>query len=184
MIDLLIAPAYAAEAAKDASLFTQMTTDPKWFIFYGLLVFFGVVWRAGGFRAITGMLDARAKRIETELNDAKALREQAAALLADYKAKHAQAEAEAARIVAQAKDDADALRAQAAKDLEAELKRRDAMTAERIARAESQAKSEVRTVAAEAAIEAAERMLKARLTGADHVRLVAEGAKDLPRKFG
>lgn len=182
MLDLLIPPAYAAD--KEQDLLTAMTTDPKWFIFYGLCVFFLIVWRAGAFAAIAGMLDARAKKIETDLAEAANLRAQAARLLADYQAKRTAAEAEAKEIVEDAKKDADALRAQAAKDLEIELARREAMTAERIQRAEATAQAEVRGVAADAAIEAAERLLRGKLTGADHARLVAEGAAELRRSFG
>lgn len=181
MLDWLIPPAYAAE--KEQDLLTAMTTDPKWFIFYGLVVFFAIVWRAGGFRAIAAMLDARAKKIETDLAEAARLREEAAKLLADYQAKRTAAETEAKEIVTQARQDADALRAQAAKDLEAELKRREAMTAERIQRAEATALAEVRGVAADAAIEAAERLLKQKLTGADQSRLVSEGAAELAKRF-
>jgi F-type H+-transporting ATPase subunit b len=181
MLDLLIPPAHAAE--KEQDLLTAMTSDPKWFIFYGLAVFFLIVWRAGGFAAITNMLDARAKKIETDLAEAANLRAQAAKLLADYEAKRLAAEAEAAAIVSQARQDADALRAQAAKDLDAELARREAMTAERIQRAEATAFAEVRGVAADAAIEAAEALLRQRLGAGDQSRLIAQGAKELAVRF-
>jgi F-type H+-transporting ATPase subunit b len=181
MLDLLITPAHAAE--KDQDLVTAMTSDPKWFIFYGLLVFFAILWRAGAFKAIAGMLDARAKKIETELAEAASLRAQAAKLLAEYQAKRTAAEAEAKEIVAQARSDADALRTQAAKDLEAELARREAHTAERIQRAEANAQAEVRNVAVDAAVEAAERFLRERLTAGDQARLITEGAKELTKRF-
>lgn len=181
MFDLLIPPAHAAE--KNQDLFTAMTSDPKWFIFYGLVTFFAILWRAGAFSAITGILDARAKRIENELAEAASLRAQAAKLLAEYQAKRTAAEAEAKAIIAQAQNDALALRAQASKDLEAELARREAQTAERIQRAEANALAEVRSVAADAAVEAAERLLRERLTSADQARLVSEGAKDLAKRF-
>ena len=182
MLDLLIAPAYAAE--KEQDLLTAMTSDPKWFIFYGLLVFCAIVWRAGGFAAIANMLDGRAKKIETDLAEAANLRAQAAKLLADYEAKRLAAEKEAADIIAKARQDADALRAQAAKDLQAELARRETMTAERIQRAEATAMSEVRNVAADAAVEAAEALLRQRLNAGDQSRLIVQGAKELAQRFG
>jgi F-type H+-transporting ATPase subunit b len=182
MLDWLIPAAHAAE--KEQDLLTAMTSDPKWYIFYGLVVFFVIVWRAGGFAAITGMLDARAKKIETDLAEAASLRAQAAKLLADYQAKRVAAEAEAQQIVEAAQRDADALRAQAAKDLEGELARREAMTTERIQRAEATAMAEVKGVAADAAVAAAERLLRQRLSAGDHARLVVEGAADLAKRFG
>jgi F-type H+-transporting ATPase subunit b len=67
--------------------------------------------------------------------------------------------------------------------LEAELARREAMTAERIQRAEATAMAEVRSVAADAAVEAAEALLRQRLSPADQARLVVEGAKELAARF-
>ena len=182
MLDWLIPAAHAAE--KEQDLLTSMTSDPKWFIFYGMAAFFFIVWRAGGFAAIAAMLDNRAKKIETDLAEAASLRAQAAKLLADYQAKRIAAEAEAQQIVADAHKDADALRAQAAKDLDAELARREAMTAERIQRAEATAMAEVKGVAADAAVAAAERLLRQRLSPSDQARLVAEGAAELAKRFG
>ena len=49
-------------------------------------------------------LDARAERIAAELAEAERLRKEAEALLADYAARAAEAETEAARIVADAAD--------------------------------------------------------------------------------
>ena len=64
----------------------------------------------GRARMVGKMLDQRAAVIAAELTEARRLREEAAALLADYKAKAAGAEREAESIVTEARAEADPLR--------------------------------------------------------------------------
>jgi F-type H+-transporting ATPase subunit b len=158
--------------------------DAKIWIAIGIGVFLLLVQRMGGFKAIADGLDARGQRIANELSEAERLRAEAEALLAKAKARQAAAEEEAKGIVAQAKSDADALRVEAKRELEADLKRREALTEERIQRAEAKAQADVRSAAADAAIEAAERLLKTNLTPDRQAALVAEGARELARRFG
>jgi F-type H+-transporting ATPase subunit b len=157
--------------------------DPKHVIALGLAAFGVLVWRVGGFRAITGALDSRAKKIADDLDQAKRLRAEAEALLASYKAKQAAAEAEVTALIEQAKADADALRRQAAAELEADLARRTQQAEERIKRAEAQAQAEVQSAAAQAAIAAAEKLLIQSLSPAAQSRLVEAGVKDLSARF-
>lgn len=176
--------AFAAEEKHGYPFPENLWKDPVLWVFYGLVIFLLVVWRAGGFKVVLGALDARAKRIADELAEAERLRTEAAALLAEYKSKRAAAEAEARAIIAQARADSDALRLQARQDLEAEIARREKLTEERIARAEAVAQAEVRALAADAAIAAAERLLKAELTRERQQALVRDGAEELRRRFG
>ena len=61
-----------------------------------LLVIFGYF---GIHRTVLTALDHRSGRIKQELDDARRLRDEAASLLADYKARHAAAEREAQDII-------------------------------------------------------------------------------------
>lgn len=158
--------------------------DAKWFVALGLALFFVIIWRAGAFKAITGMLDDRTKKIAAELSEAEKLRKDAQALLTELETKRAAAEREAAGIVDQAKKDADALRITAEKELAADLARREKLTEERIARAEAQAQAEVRSAAVDAAIAAAEKLLKGKAAARANAKLVADGVKELAQKFG
>ncbi len=72
-------------------------------IFVGVLIYFGV------HKLITGALDQRSGRIRADLDEARRLKEEAAALLAEYRRKQQSAEREAAQIVAGAKAEADRL---------------------------------------------------------------------------
>lgn len=189
MIDALLLAAISAaapaagEAGKHAAG-NPFLTDPKYFVLYGLLLFFAIVYASKAHVAILKGLDDRAASIKKELDDAEALRKEALALLESYKAKHAAAEKEAADIVAQAKADAAALRADAEKALAADLARREKQAEERIARAEAQAQADVKAAAADAAIIAAERLLKADLGDAGKQgALIQRGVQELSRKI-
>ena len=114
---------------------------------------------------------------------AEALRRDAEELLKQYSARKDAAEAEAARIVEQAKADADSMRREAERQLAADLQRRERQVEERIARAEQAAAAEVRSVAADAAIAAAENLLRGPDGAAAHGRLVGQGAVELAERF-
>ena len=71
-----------------------------------------------------GMLDQRAVGIQSEIDEARALREEAQTLLASYERKQKDVQAQADRIVAAAKDEANAAAAQAREDLAESIERR------------------------------------------------------------
>jgi F-type H+-transporting ATPase subunit b len=146
-------------------------------VFAGLLVYYrvpGMIARA---------LDLRAEAIERELADAQHLREEAQALLADYQRRSREAETEAQSIVEQAKREADALAEESRVNLIAQIERRTRMAEEKIARAESQAIADVRAAAVEAALAAAERVLKARVAGGAGAVLTDQAIAELPGKL-
>ena len=138
-------------------------TDTLW-VAVGFLIFIGIVVYAGGLKTLMGGIDARAEKISAELNEAKRLREEAQSLLASYKAKEAQAKKDADDIIAQAKAEADMLKADAAKKLEDFVSRRTKQAELKIAQAEHQASADVRAAAAELATQAASAVLAAQGT--------------------
>ena len=127
--------------------------------FAALVVFLIIVGLVGGFKTIFGLLDQRAEGIQNQIDEARALREEAAKLMADAKKKAKEADAAADDIIARAKADADAMMKQAKADLKAKVARREAQAEARIARAEADAEAEVRRVAADAATQAARSIL-------------------------
>src|SRR5262245_65083166 len=110
-------------------------------------------------RLLAKALDDRAAAIRSELDEARRLREEAQALLADYQKKHRNAGQEAEAIVEQARREAEAFAAETRQSLAETLKRRGEHAEERIARAEAEAVDEVRTTAVDMAIAAAEKIL-------------------------
>jgi len=111
-------------------------------IFVGVLIYYGV------HTMITGVLDQRSARIRADLDEARRLKEEAAALLAEYRRKQQSAEREAAQIVAGAKAEADRLGVEAKTRMEEFVARRTKMAETKIAQAEAQALADVRAAAA------------------------------------
>lgn len=149
----------------------------SFFGFVGLLIYYKVPAMVGR------SLDERAERIRGELDEARRLREEAQALLADYQRKREAAEEEAKAIVDQARREANALAMETRKGLLESLERRSKLAEEKIARAEAQAIAEVRSVAVDTAIAAAERMLQGKITGASGAELVDQSIRGLKGKL-
>jgi F-type H+-transporting ATPase subunit b len=142
-------------------------------IFVGVLIYFRV------HKLAIDALDDRSARIEAELAEARRLREEAQALLAQYQRKQREAEREAADIIAGAQAEAARLAVEAKAKMEDFLARRTKMAETKIAQAEAQALADVRAAAAEAAIAAAEIILKQTVRGKVADDLIAKGIEDL-----
>ena len=146
-------------------------------LFIGVLVYFKVP------TVIMGMLDNRAKGIKTELDEARALREEAQTLLASYERKQKEVQEQAGRIVASAKEEATAAGEQARVDLANSLKRRMAAAEEQIASAEASAVKEVRDQAAMVAVAAARDVVAAQMTAADGNKLIDDAIAQVDAKL-
>ena len=57
-----------------------MIFDAEFFVFLGFVLFVLLLAYAGAHKRVIGLLDTRTRRIETELSEAKRLREEAAAV--------------------------------------------------------------------------------------------------------
>ena len=123
---------------------------------------------------IAAMLDERSARIAKELAEAKKLREEAQALLDEYKKKRVQAEKDAEDIVALARREAEAFAHETRVKLSETLERRTKQAEQKIAQAEQQAVKDVRTAATDVAISAATRLLGAAAQGAKGTKLIEE----------
>lgn len=119
------------------------------FIFLAILV----VKKVPG--AIVGGLDKQIGAIRKQLDEAKVLRAEAEKLRAEYAAKIANAEKDAAAMVEHAKSEAAAIVAKAEADAAAVISRREKMASDKIAAAERAAVDDLRAKAAEAATAAA-----------------------------
>jgi F-type H+-transporting ATPase subunit b len=161
-----------------------MTFDATFFAFVAFAAFFVVLVLLGVPGMILSALDARSQAIAKELHDARRMREEAEKLLADYQAKRAQADAEAKIIVDTAKEQTAAVAEETRQSMMAAMARREKQVDDRIAHAETKAVDEVRAAAAEAAIAAAERMIRERMNDDTQAALIEEGVGEMKRKFG
>ncbi len=159
-----------------------MLESAEFWVAVSFVVFVVALWKpASG--ALTGALDARAVRIKAELDQAAKLRDEAQALLVSYRQKHKESVREAEDMVVRAKAEAERHAAQAVKDLEAALKRREELAMQRIAQAEAQAAAEVRAVAVDAAISATRKLLAESLEGQRADALIDQAIAELPQKL-
>jgi F-type H+-transporting ATPase subunit b len=128
-------------------------------VLVGLLIFIAIVFYIKVPAMLTKALDNRAERIRNELDEARRLREEAQALLAEYQNKRKEAEKEAAAIVEAARHEAAVLAEEAKKRTEDYVQRRTALAEQKIGQAEREAIAEVRSSAVDLAVEAARKVL-------------------------
>lgn len=160
-----------------------MFFDPETWVaiaFVILMVLFGYL---GVFKKAMTALDHRADRIKAELDDATRLKQEAAKVLADYKARTASAEREAAEIIANARGEAERIATEAKAKMEDFVARRTKTAESKIALAEAQAVADVRAAAAEAAVQAASTILSQSVKGSVADDLLAKGITEVRQKL-
>ena len=126
-----------------------------------MLAVFAIMLKAGVPKVIAGMLDKQIAEIRKQLDEAKTLRAEAEALRAQYAAKIAGAEADAAAMVEHAQHEAQAIVAAAEAQTTALIARREKMAQDKIGAAERAALADVRATAAQAATMAAQSLIVA-----------------------
>jgi F-type H+-transporting ATPase subunit b len=132
---------------------------------------------------IAGMLDGRAATIKAELEEAKALRDEARALLASYEKKHKEVQDQADRIVASAKEEAGIAAQKAKDDLKLSIARRLAAAQDQIASAETAAVRKVREHAVDVAVAAASTVLAKQKTAASAAASIDEAIAQVDAKL-
>ena len=152
-------------------------------IWIGLIIFFAIAWKMGAHTKLVNALDARSSRIAAELAEAKRLREEAEAIVADYRRRQQSAEQEARDIVTAAKADAERLAAEGKAKIEEFVTRRTAMAETKIAQAEAQAIADVRAAAADVATAAAGSVLADMARGSGGDKLMASGIAEIKAKL-
>lgn len=160
-----------------------MLEDATFWALVGLILFLVLIVYLKVPGKLTAALDNRAETIRTELEQARKLREEAQALLAEYQRKAREADAEVEEIIDQAKREADAFGAEARKRVEDYVASRTKMAEGKIAQAEAQALREVRSLSADVAIAAAQRILTARTRGAVAEGLITQSIGDVQSKL-
>lgn len=132
---------------------------------------------------VTAMLDARAAGIQKDLDEARALREEARTVLASYERKQREVQEQADRIVETARSEAEAAAAKAKEDLKVTIERRLAAADEQIESAKAGAVREVRDRAIAVAIAAAREVIEAQMTAEASDRLVDAAIGDVQAKL-
>jgi F-type H+-transporting ATPase subunit b len=160
-----------------------MFEDPETWVAIAFVILMGVFGYLGVHRTALKALDNRAARIKGELDDARRLKDEAAKVLAEYKARHASAEREAQDIIASAKAEAERIAADAKTKMEDFVARRTKAAESKIAMAEAQALADVRAAAADAAVSAASTILSQSVKGQVADDLLAKGIAEVRAKL-
>ena len=157
--------------------------DPETWVAIAFIIMLGIFAWLGVHRTVLTALDHRAERIKAELDDASRLKDEAAKVLAEYKAKRATAEREAEEIITNAKAEAERIAAEAKTKMEDFVARRTKTAESKIALAEAQALADVRAAAADAAVQAASTILSQSVKGPVADDLLAKGIDEVRQKL-
>ncbi len=160
-----------------------MFFDPETWVAIAFVILMVVFGYLGVFKSAMTALDHRAERIKAELDEAARLKQEAAKVLADYKARTASAEREAADIIANARGEAERIATEAKAKMEDFVARRTKTAESKIALAEAQALADVRAAAAEAAVQAASTILSQSVKGQVADDLLAKGINEVRQKL-
>jgi len=161
---------------------SEVLHDHHFWVLISLVILIALIWKPAA-RSITSALDERAVRIRNELDEARRLRDEAEQLLADYRRREHEAAAETEVIVTHAKQEAERLATQAARDLEQSLARRQRLAEERITQAEARAAAEVRAAAVDTAIAAAREVIASEIDQRRGGALIDSAIAALPQQL-
>ena len=148
---------------------------PAWDeVIWGSLAFFillAVMWKFA-YPWIRKAMEDRTARIQGDLDAAATARTEAEELRADYDARIADANAEAAQLIEAARNDAERVRQERLAAIEPEIEQRKAQAEADIATAQQRAMADIRSQISSLAVGAAEQVVLANLDEAAHQRLI------------
>lgn len=177
VLTLTSAPAFAASGPFFSLNNTNFVVLIAFVLFVAVLVYLKVPGK------VTGMLDSRAEGIQSELDEARALREEAQSILASYERKQKEVQELADKIVSSAKAEAKLAAEQAKEDLKLSIERRIVGAEEQIASAQAAAVKEVRDTAVTVAIAAARDVIAGKMSAGDAADLIDSAIKDVSEKL-
>lgn len=170
-------PAFAASGPFVSLGNTNFVVLLAFLLFVGVLIYLKVPGK------IAGILDARADNIRSELDEARALREEAQTILASYERKQKEVQEQADRIISAAREDAILAAEQAREELQQSIVRRLAAAEDQIASAQASAVKEVRDQAITIAVAAANRVIAKQMTAAKGNKLIDDGIAEVEAKL-
>ncbi len=157
--------------------------EAEFWVAVAFFAFVALLGYIGAHRTILASLDQRRDKIKSELDEARRLRDEAEKLLAEYRRRQRDAESEAATIISNAQAEAERIADEAHARMEELIARRTAIAQTKIAQAEAQALADVRAAATDAAVAAAEKILRGTAKGKVADDLIAKGIEDIKAKL-
>ena len=160
----------------------MMLESAEFWVAVAFIAFVAGVFKPGR-KVILGALDRRAMKIQSEIDEATRLREEAQAVLAAYQRKQREAAEETEEMLEYAKEEAELLRKRTLSELEEALGRRQQQALDHIAQAEAEAAQEVRNRAVDIAVAATMRILEENLDAKRGNDLIKAAIEELPKKL-
>lgn len=170
-------PALAASGPFISLTNTNFIVLLAFILFIAVLIYFRVPGLVGG------LLDRRAEGIQAELDEARALREEAQTILASYERKQKEVSEKAAHIVEHAKRESAEAAEAAKQDLKASIARRIAAAEDQIKSAQAAAVKEVRDTAISVSVGAAKDLIAKNMTATEGNKLIEDSIKDVEGKL-
>ncbi|MEM7074960.1 MAG: F0F1 ATP synthase subunit B [Pseudomonadota bacterium] len=177
LASLAAGPAFAAKGPFFSLGNSDFVVLISFLLFIGILIYLKVP------KTLGGLLQKRATDIKSELDEARALREEAQSLLASYERKQKEVQEHADRIVAQAKVEAQEAADAAKSDLDVTIARRIKAAEDQIASAEAGAVKEVRDRAITVAVDVAKEMIANNMDAAQGQSLIENAIKEVQEKL-
>lgn len=176
-LTFVASPALAAEGPFFSLHNAEFVVTISFIAFIALLVYLRVPGK------LMAMLDKRAAGIKADLDEARALREEAQTVLASYERKQKEVQVQAERIVETAKAEAETAAAKAKDDLKVAIARRLAAADDQIESAKAGAVKEVRDRAIAVAVEAARDVIVRQMTEQTSDKLVQDAIGEVRGKL-
>ncbi|SLN36933.1 F0F1 ATP synthase subunit B [Roseisalinus antarcticus] len=174
---LAASPAFAAGDVFFSLTNTDFVVLLAFILFIAVLIYFKVP------GMLAKMLDERADGISKEIDEAKALREEAQSLLASYERKQKEVQEQADRIVENARAEASRAADQAKDDIKSSVARRLAAAEEQIESAQASAVRDVRNQAVNVAVAAARQVIADQMTASESNKLIDAAIDEADRKL-
>jgi len=174
---LAAGPALAAEGPFVSLKNTNFIVLLAFLLFLAILVYYKVPGMVGR------MLDERSAGIRKDLDEARRLRDEAQTLLGSFERKQREVDAQASRIVAAAKEEAEKAAVLAMDEIRASVARRLAAAHEQIASAEARAIRDVRDEAITVAVNAARDVIAQKMTPASGNALIDDAISAVEAKL-
>lgn len=146
----------------------------------GFVVFVALVWRKAG-AALGDMLDERSAKIQADLDEARALRDEALTELKNYQRLHREATDEAETIIKAAEVSAKRIRQTAENKAAAAIKRREQQADAKIKATEASMVAELRDRAAILAIATATEIISSKLDDKNSLALIDTATAEIEK---
>ena len=177
LFTVLASPAMAATGPFFSLRNTNFIVLMAFILFIAILMYMKIPSKIGA------MLDARADGIRSDLDEARALREEAQTLLASYERKQKEVQEQADRIVAIARTEAERSAEASKDDIEASIARRLASAEEQLESARAAAIKDVQNRAVTVAVAAAKDVIASQMNAVRANSLIDESIATVKAKM-